>query len=92
MRTVFAIGTEVDLGNKLVGKVLEVCLKSGSEQYLVVWWDGRTRKTEWLNAEEVLPKKDSKTMPVGFCDSISLVQRKVTTTPSTTKVTRGTYF
>ena len=66
MLTVYAPGTEVDLGEDLTGIVNQVMI-SGKDrvQYQVVWWVGNERKCEWLDAHEVLPLMESK-LKIGF--------------------------
>ncbi len=61
-----APGASVDLGNELIGKVLEVCVKEASEQYRVVWWNGKTRVVEWLEPTELARTQSTKPVVVGF--------------------------
>lgn len=54
------------------GKVVEVSIKAAtgcefSIQFRVIWWDGRTRKSEWLEDIEVEPiSPNGPFQPVGF--------------------------
>jgi hypothetical protein len=66
-REVFAIGSEVEISTcGLVGRVLEVCLKSQGEQYRVVWWNGKSRNVEWFESCEVRASDKAKRTPIGF--------------------------
>jgi hypothetical protein len=53
---VYRVGQDVKIGvgEKLItAKVLQIAIHANeSVQYQVVWWDGRTRKVEWLEAIE----------------------------------------
>lgn len=51
---IFRIGTEVNLGKNLKGKVVEVLISEKNQvQYKCVWWEGKTRTAEWVYASEV---------------------------------------
>lgn len=39
---------------------------NGRITYLVSWWDGKTRKSEWLESHEVREHKSSVKMSIGF--------------------------
>lgn len=34
--------------------------------YQVIWWDGRTRKSEWLESFEVTTKENTDKLAIGF--------------------------
>ena len=66
IRSPFAIGSEVDLGNQLKGVVLEINIRPHDEMYRVVWWDGKQRRTEWLDSIEVQAMDTSERWTIGF--------------------------
>jgi hypothetical protein len=56
----------VKIGKEIDGTVIQVCLHGESIQYQCSWWDGRSRRLEWLEEFEVSPSPDSKPVPIGF--------------------------
>ncbi len=40
--------------------------EAGHVLYLVVWWDGRTRKSEWVESSEVSMFLNDSTTRIGF--------------------------
>lgn len=51
----------------LVGKILQICLEPGNRiRYQVAWFDGPTRRCEWLEAFEVHPSDLQPARLVGF--------------------------
>ncbi len=63
---VFAIGSKVKIDGDLTAVVLGVTMRSSGVSYEVVWWEERSRRSEWLYDFEVSAVKGSKTMEVGF--------------------------
>jgi len=62
---VFAVGTEVDLGKNLKGTVLEVLISENDKvQYKCIWWDGKSRTTDWLSSLEL--KATTEKIYIGF--------------------------
>jgi hypothetical protein len=64
-------GTEINLdrhGEELLGIITQVCIsQNDAVQYQVVWWDGRQRRLEWINACELRMQRDSiDTLGIGF--------------------------
>lgn len=62
-------GSPVEIGvgaDRIRADVTAVCIYPHNIQYQVVWWDGRTRKQEWVNDHEVLPLAEADKLPVGF--------------------------
>lgn len=52
---------------KISAEVLSVSIGTHNVQYQCAWWDGRTRKVEWLEHFEVEPLGDkSQSVPIGF--------------------------
>lgn len=68
---VFEPGGKVYVGHDpadIRGEVIEFMV-SGADlavSYHVAWWEGRTRRKEWLEACEVRQAPESRTMQVGF--------------------------
>lgn len=50
------------------GTILSVCIYPQDRiSYHVAWWEGRTRRTEWLEPSEVQPQsEDAPTRKIGF--------------------------
>lgn len=56
---IYKIGTDVFIGSdfdkKLFGVIEAICIKGVNHQwitYQVCWWDGLTRRSEWLPPEQ----------------------------------------
>jgi len=67
---VLAVGSSCKIGFRDLGRVpgviLGVAIYSGLQvQYRVAWWDGRVRKSEWVDACEVTPDDDQR-LRIGF--------------------------
>ena len=61
-----AIGEPVLVGDIKV-EVAEILIRSrNSISYKVVWWDGRTRKSEWLESFEVSTGSNVERLQIGF--------------------------
>lgn len=59
---VIAIGTSVIIDGDIPAVVRAVTIYSDTWiKYLCVWWDERTRKEEWLTADEIQPGNRSAT-------------------------------
>jgi len=62
------IGTEVQIGpgdETITGTVIQIAIaEHGKVQYQISWWSGRERKTEWLEAFEVVAGQPS--VKIGF--------------------------
>ena len=75
--TALHIGTRVTIGpsdDPIVATVLALSVR-GIEpliQYECVWWEGKTRKSEWLSEGEVTPEgKKPLTMRIGFSAEVT---------------------
>lgn len=73
--TVIAPGSFVQIGpnpsDRLTGQVLQVNVRyNDCVSYLVVWWDGRTRKSEWMEACEVARLENTPLTTIGFSSRI----------------------
>lgn len=70
MIEVFQIGSPVYIGEHIEAKVLAISIYEHNRvSYQVVWWDGNTRKTDWLESFEVQPHKGEITkLCIGFTD------------------------
>lgn len=66
-RTVIAIGAKVFVGGnpKIDAKVSGVAIYEHGLEYLVVWWKGSCRTSEWLKESEVTCD-DEPSMKIGF--------------------------
>lgn len=53
--------------DKIKGRILEVCVRDKNcISYKVSWWDGRSRKTEWLEQIEVSRVDETLGIKIGF--------------------------
>jgi hypothetical protein len=69
MLTVIRPGTKATLcDGEIVATVTQVCvLPEGRVRYEVVWWDGRTRKSEWVEPFELrVAAGNGGTVRIGF--------------------------
>lgn len=63
---VWPVGAKVIVGTDITGTVTGIMLRAGVT-YEVVWWDGRTRRCEWLAECEIKPgSEDSTKLRIGF--------------------------
>lgn len=75
--TVLPIGSAVIVGTKekeIKVTIVEIMLTAENEiKYNCVWWDGYTRKKEWLSSIEVKLPEEDKAMKttIGFAKWIS---------------------
>ncbi len=66
------IGTPVRFGgndgDRIPGVVNAICVREGDHvTYEVVYWDGRTRKCEWMERRElIVEEKVAKVVRIGF--------------------------
>jgi hypothetical protein len=65
---VFSVGSQVNIVHaNQSGTVAAVCVYAGDRvQYQVAWWDGVTRRCEWLEAFEVEASEKAERMGIGF--------------------------
>ncbi len=65
---VLAIGSRVLIAEQeLPARIIGVWIKMGNVVcYRCSWWDGRTRKEEWLEAGEVHAVGEVETLKIGF--------------------------
>ena len=66
--TVYEVGSNVTIGDdvEINATILMVQLGPDGVKYLVVYWDGKTRKTETLFESEVRPVDEKKVTRIGF--------------------------
>lgn len=65
--TVFKPETSVEIAGGIDAIVLSVCINpNGNVEYKVVWFDGRTRRSEWMQACEVSEALCSEEVTIGF--------------------------
>ena len=62
---VFRVGSAVFIGKDIPAMITAVCIRDSGVTYETVWWDGRTRKQEWLQADEISDEKVP-SMQIGF--------------------------
>lgn len=65
-REVYHPGAEVLIGGSVPAVVTAVMIRAGHTSYEVAWWDGRTRKNEWLQSFELVPKSADQQVRIGF--------------------------
>lgn len=64
---VFQVGSPVIIGDHIEATILTICIYNQLRiTYQVAWWDGNTRKSEWLEEDEVKSHRGEVTMRVGF--------------------------
>jgi hypothetical protein len=65
---VIAPGTAVTLADgRIEAVVSQACVRMGrSVWYQVIWWDGSSRKAEWVEADEVSAAVRSRPLRLGF--------------------------
>jgi hypothetical protein len=51
---VFKIGTKVKVGGDIPAIIVGIAIYTSSVDYKVVYWDDRTRKSEWVAESEIL--------------------------------------
>jgi hypothetical protein len=65
---VLSLNQEVTIGlggDRFPATIIGIALYCGRIQYQVVWWDNRTRKSEWLDDVEISTDGKNKTK-IGF--------------------------
>lgn len=68
---VFQIGSPVIIGDHIEATILAISIYEHNRvSYQVAWWDGNTRKSDWLEQHEVKSHKEQGTMRVGFNDLV----------------------
>jgi hypothetical protein len=69
---VLAIGTQVIIDGEIPATIRAVTIYSDTWiKYLCVWWDERTRREEWLLADEIKPQDASRTARITMRPPIS---------------------
>lgn len=66
---VYPPGTAVLIGfgdDIFAAQVLAVAVYAHNIQYQVSWWDGRQRRTDWLEDFEVQSQHEGQKLPLGF--------------------------
>lgn len=76
MIEVFQVGSPVIIGEHIEARVLAISIYEHNRvSYQVVWWDGNTRKTDWLESFEVQPHKGEITkLRIGFKSLAPLIR------------------
>ena len=73
-RSVIEIGSTVSIGTNddPIGAVVQAVSLRGKggavAQYECVWWDGKTRKSEWVGEDEIIQvtQPNARKMSIGF--------------------------
>ncbi|MGZ6045670.1 MAG: hypothetical protein ACXWNW_14170 [Isosphaeraceae bacterium] len=66
MLEVLPLGSRVSLGDGTIPAIVTAIIIRGDRpSYEVVWWDGRARKSEWLETSEVKSDEVARTK-IGF--------------------------
>jgi hypothetical protein len=64
--TVYEIGSDVAVNKGLIdAKVSAILIRGDHVKYEIVFWDGSSRKTEWVEPNEIWGKATSK-MRIGY--------------------------
>lgn len=75
---VYRVGQDVLIGvgdKSIRATVIQIAIHANEAvQYQVVWWDGRTRKVEWLEASEVKARSNGYVGRLTKCDTIGFHQ------------------
>lgn len=66
MVSVIPCGQDVRIGDDIPAKVSAVSIRDKRILYEVTWWDGRTRKVEWLEEFEVKQTCATPRSAIGF--------------------------
>lgn len=66
MANVISCGSDVRIGDDIPAKVSAISIRDKRVLYEVTWWDGRTRKVEWLEEFEVKQTCDTPRSAIGF--------------------------
>jgi len=64
-----ACGTAVEIGpedSPIEAVVSAITIRDRNVSYEVTWWDGRTRKSEWIDRSEVRMPEGQRLVPLGF--------------------------
>ncbi len=62
----YDIGATVKIANELTGVVTAISIRAYQNLYEVVWWDGKTRKCEWLQDVELKAVSGEPQLRIGF--------------------------
>lgn len=68
---VYPIGKKVMLADNIPGIITAILIEpKNCLQYKVSWWNGRDRKSEWVNSFEVDPEDYRDCLKIGFVDNV----------------------
>ena len=68
--TIIEIGARIKIAGGLIdAQVTAACIRSSRVTYECVWWDGNTRKCEWLDAVELSATEQTNIVKIGFSRS-----------------------
>lgn len=61
------VGSKVAIADGIPAVISSISIEEGCRiQYQCVWWDGRVRRSEWLNEFEVRRTDKTQGMDIGF--------------------------
>ena len=64
---VMQVGSPVTLSDNIPARITGIAINEKCHlTYRCVWWDGRTRKNEWLEQFEVTRTDETQGMTIGF--------------------------
>jgi len=66
----FTNGNEQNMHNEdlPVGMVIEINIRQSDVLYLVAWWNGKARSSEWVTDLEIVPVSSSvEKTRIGYC-------------------------
>lgn len=71
-------GSSVVVDGDIRGTVIEINVvgEGLAVSYNVAWWSGRERKTEWVDASEVVEGSKRSRVRLGFTDEVDWGERK----------------
>lgn len=68
MLRIYPVDSEVVIGDDIQARITAVCLRGlagTSVTYECVWWDGRSRRSEWLTESEIKSQENT-IVGIGF--------------------------
>ena len=65
----YSIGSDVRVGGRTVKIIGAAIREGGPKSYEVVWWDGASRKCEWIDPIEIEQGSAERQTRIGFTAS-----------------------
>ena len=63
---VLKIGTKIKVGEDIPATIIGIAIYTYSIEYKIVFWDSRTRKTEWIEESEITNMAVEDKQNIGF--------------------------